>query len=138
MSRMFIDGESVDSSSQDVSEIRNPATGEVVDTAPKGTVDDVRAAIEAAYAARTAWREIDPSQRGELLHKSAAEVTRNEKELAALLTREQGKPYSESLREIRRFVNTLAYYAGLGKNIRGGYVPLDNRSRGLIMKLPLG
>ncbi|TMC52334.1 MAG: aldehyde dehydrogenase family protein, partial [Chloroflexi bacterium] len=93
MSRMFINGESVDSASKDVTEIHNPATGDLVDTAPKGTVDDVRAAIDAAYAARDVWRETDPSQRGELLHKSAAEVTRNEKDLAALLTREQGKPY---------------------------------------------
>ena len=98
----------------------------------------MRAAIDAAYAARDVWRETDPSQRGELLHKSAAEVTRNEKDLAALLTREQGKPYSESVREMRRFAHTLTYYAGLGKNIRGGYVPLDNGSHGLIMKLPLG
>src|SRR5438876_404391 len=105
MSRMFINGESVDSSSQDVAEIRNPATGDFVDTAPKGTIYDVRAAIDAAYAARDVWRETDPSQRGELLQKSAAEVTRNGKELATLLTREQGKPYSESVREIRRFVH---------------------------------
>lgn len=138
MSRMFINGESVDSSSQEVTEIRNPANGELVDTVPKGTVADARAAIDAAYAARDAWRESDPSRRGELLLKAAHEITKNEKELGALLTKEQGKPFSESVREVRRFAHTLEYYAGLGKNIRGGYVPLDNGSHGLIMKLPLG
>ncbi len=138
MSRMFIAGELVDSSNNAVTEIHNPATGEMVDTAPKGTVADVRAAVDAADAARAVWRATDPSKRGKLLHQSAAEITRNEKELATLLTREQGKPYSESVREVRRFVHTLEYYAGLGKNIRGGYVPLDNGSHGVIMKLPLG
>ncbi|MES4791811.1 MAG: hypothetical protein C4321_01440, partial [Chloroflexota bacterium] len=64
---------------------------------------DARAAIDAAYAARDAWRESDPSRRGELLLKAAHEITKNEKELGALLTKEQGKPFSESVREVRRF-----------------------------------
>ena len=138
MARMFINGQPADAAGGALTEIRNPATGELVDTAPKGTVADARAAIDAAYTARDAWRATDPSKRGGLLDKAAHEITRAEQELATLLTKEQGKPYAESVREVRRFVHTLEYYAGLGKNIRGGYVPLDGGSHGLIMKLPLG
>ncbi|MBI3732261.1 MAG: aldehyde dehydrogenase [Chloroflexi bacterium] len=135
---MFINGQPVDASDQQVGEIRNPASGEPVDTAPKGTAQDARAAIDAAHAAREVWRETDPSRRGGLLGKAAQQIAQNERGLAALLTREQGKPFSESAREIQRFVHTLEYYAGLGKNLRGGYLPLDNGAHGLIMKLPLG
>jgi acyl-CoA reductase-like NAD-dependent aldehyde dehydrogenase len=138
MSRMFINGQSVDATGGAQTEIRNPATGERVDSAPKGTVADARVAIDAAYAARDGWRAVDPSKRGDLLAKAAIEINRNERELATLLTREQGKPYSESVREVHRFTDTLAYYAGLGKNIRGGYVALDKGAHGLILKLPLG
>ncbi|MBI1800909.1 MAG: aldehyde dehydrogenase family protein, partial [Chloroflexi bacterium] len=138
MARMFINGQPVDASDQQVGEIRNPASGEPVDTAPKGTAQDARAAIDAAHAAREVWRETDPSRRGGLLGKAAQQIAQNERGLAALLTREQGKPFSESAREIQRFVHTLEYYAGLGKNLRGGYLPLDSGARGLIMKLPLG
>jgi succinate-semialdehyde dehydrogenase/glutarate-semialdehyde dehydrogenase len=62
-----------------------------------------------------------------------------EKELARLLTQEQGKPLREAMLEIRRFAHTLAHYAGLAKSIRGGYVPaLDDRRYGMIVKKPIG
>lgn len=138
MATMFINGQSVDSISKEVTEIRNPANGELVDTAPKGTVADTRAAIDVAYAVRESWRAVDPSKRGDMLAQAAHVLIQNEKELATLLTKEQGKPYSESVREVRRIAHTLEYYAGLGKGMRGGYLPLDNGARGLILKLPLG
>jgi succinate-semialdehyde dehydrogenase/glutarate-semialdehyde dehydrogenase len=60
-------------------------------------------------------------------------------DLAPLLTAEQGKPLRESRLEIERFVLTLEHYAGLAKNIRGGYVPdLDEGAYGMIVKRPLG
>ena len=41
--------------------------------------------------------------------------------------------------EIRRYAHTIEYYAGLGKNIRGGYIPqIDENKYGLIIKRPLG
>jgi acyl-CoA reductase-like NAD-dependent aldehyde dehydrogenase len=138
MSHMFINGQPVGALSGDVTEIRNPATGDLVGIAPKGSALDVRAGIDAAYAARDVWREIDPAKRGALLALAAHTVNAHSQELATLLTREQGKPYTESVREVRRFTDTLGYYAGLGKNLRGGYVPLDKGAHGLIMKLPLG
>src|SRR5580765_6829481 len=122
---MFINGQLVDVLSGDVTEIHSLATGELVDTAPKGSAADVRAAIDAAYAAREVWRAVDPAGRGALLAAAADTIAAGQSELAALLTREQGKPYSESVREVRRCTDTLGYYAGLGKNLRGGYVPLD-------------
>ena len=55
------------------------------------------------------------------------------------LTLEQGKPLREARLEITRFVHTLEHYAGLAKNLRGGYVPnLDVRTHGLVVKRPLG
>src|SRR5262249_61645378 len=63
----------------------------------------------------------------------------HERELATLLTQEQGKPLREATLEIRRYAHTIEYYAGLGKNIRGGYIPqIDENKYGLIIKRPLG
>src|SRR6185295_10841587 len=56
-----------------------------------------------------------------------------------LLTREQGKPLKESVLEMRRFAHTIEHYAGLGKNVRGGHVPLLDKGRyGMILKRPIG
>jgi len=74
-----------------------------------------------------------------LLAETARAVAARLDELARLLTAEQGKPLREARLEIRRFVHTLEYYAGLAKNLRGGYVPnLDEDTYGMIVKQPMG
>ncbi|MFQ5849074.1 MAG: aldehyde dehydrogenase family protein [Candidatus Binatia bacterium] len=138
MARMFFGGGYQDSESREVTEIRNPATGEMVDTVPKGTAGDVRRAIDAASDAFGPWSRTPPSKRGSLLLEAARLVKDEEKDLTQLLTREQGKPIRESVLEIRRFVHTLEHYAGMAKCMRGGYVTLDDGRYGLIMKKPMG
>ncbi len=92
MTKMFYAGEFHDSESGEVTEIRNPSTGEVVDTVPKGTAGDVRKAVEAADDAFGVWSRMPPAKRGALLQEAVRLVRENEKELTSLLTREQGKP----------------------------------------------
>ena len=138
MAKMFYDGEYHDSESGEVTEIRNPATGEVVDTVPKGTVADVRQIIDMAEEAFPVWSKMSAAKRGELLFGAVRLVRESEKELTSLLTREQGKPIRESVLEIRRFADTLEHYAGMAKCMRGGYVHLDDGRYGLIIKKPMG
>jgi succinate-semialdehyde dehydrogenase/glutarate-semialdehyde dehydrogenase len=102
---MFYAGEFHDSENGEVTEIRNPSTGEVVDTVAKGTAGDVRKAVEAAEGAFGVWSRMAPAKRGALLQEAVRLVRENEKELTSLLTREQGKPIRESILEIRRFGN---------------------------------
>ncbi|MFQ5648727.1 MAG: aldehyde dehydrogenase family protein [bacterium] len=139
MAKMFIAGEQVDARSGETTTIYNPANGEAVGTAPKGNREDAKIAIEAAAGAFNSWSTTPFSQRGEILFNTSRMVREHENDLAVLLTEEQGKPLRESVREIRRFAHTLDHYAGLAKNIRGGYVPLLDANRfGMIIKRPLG
>ena len=138
MAKFFVAGEYQDSESKQATEVRNPATGEVVDTVPKGTVNDARRAIEVAAGALKKWSEMAPAKRGAILLEAGRLVTQQEKELTNLLTREQGKPLRESILEIRRFVHTLDHYGGMAKSLRTGAVLLDNGRHGLILRKPLG
>src|SRR3990170_2927153 len=138
MANFFVAGEYQDSESKQATEVRNPATGEVVDTVPKGTVNDVRRAIEAAAGALKKWSEMAPAKRGAILLAACRLVLEQEKELATLLTREQGKPIRESIMEIRRFVHTLDHYGGMPKSLRTAAVVLDNGRHGLVLRKPLG
>ncbi len=138
MAKMFVGGELRDSKSGEVTEIRNPATGEVVDTVPKGNVEDVRDAVAAADGALGVWSRMSPAKRGALLQEAVRLVRENEKELSLTLTKEQGKPIRESVLEIRRFAHTLEHYAGMAKTMRGGYVTLDDGRYGFILKKPMG
>ncbi len=139
MAKMLINGELVAAESKEEYPVYNPANGEVVDTAPKGDARDVERAVDAAERAFPKWWATPGSKRGEMVGEGARKIIEHEDELASILTREQGKPLMESKREIRRFVHTLEHYAGLGKNLRGGYVPnLDEGKYGIILKRPIG
>ena len=136
--QMFIAGEYTDTASGETVAIHNPATGELVDTVPKGTADDVKRAVAAAAEAAVEWGKFSPAKRGACLSEAARLVLENEKELTQLLTKEQGKALRESVLEIRRFAHTLEHYAGMAKTLRGGYVKLDDGRYGLIMSKPMG
>jgi acyl-CoA reductase-like NAD-dependent aldehyde dehydrogenase len=139
MAKLIIAGEQRDASDGGVTEIRNPATGEVVDHVAAATEHDIANAIDAAAAAFNKWAAVPPPRRAEILFKAAHVLKEREKDLARLLTQEQGKPLREAVLEIRRFAHTLEHYAGLAKSIRGGYVPaLDERRYGMIIKKPIG
>ncbi len=139
MALMFINGESVPSKSGQTYEVKNPATGEVVDTVPKGAAEDVQSAVGAADAAFPVWRDTAPEARARLLFKGAELVRQKIDELAVLETKEQGKPVAEAKREIEHFLHGIEFYAGLASKIRGAYVPLpDGKMYGMVIKQPLG
>ncbi|HEX4987514.1 MAG TPA: aldehyde dehydrogenase family protein, partial [Candidatus Binatia bacterium] len=99
MAKLLVAGESIDSESKETTPVRNPATGEVVDSVPKGTVADIRRAIDVAANALKKWSIMAPSKRGSILLQAGHLILQQEKELANLLTREQGKPLRESILE---------------------------------------
>src|ERR671925_327190 len=131
MPKLLLASEFVDSESKETASVRNPATGEEVDTVPKGTVNDVRRAIDVAKGALKKWSAMAPSKRGAVLLAAGHTILQQEKELATLLTKEQGKPMRESILEIRRFVHTLEHYGGMAKTMRTSAVMLDTGRHGL-------
>src|SRR5215813_14867164 len=99
MAKMFIAGETAGSNSGQSYDVINPATGDVVDSAPKGNENDAKAAIDAAYAAFQPWSETAAEARAQLILKGIETVKKDLQELAVLLTKEQGKPLGDSQRE---------------------------------------
>src|SRR6266567_5574002 len=79
-----------------------------------------------------------PSKRGAVLLAAGHTILQQEKELATLLTKEQGKPMRESILEIRRFVHTLDHYGGMAKTMRTSAVMLDTGRHGLVLRKPFG
>lgn len=73
-------------------DIKDPATGETVGSAPVHTVDDLEKAAAAARAAQPAWAALGHAGRREALLRAADAVDAAAEGLAELLSREQGKP----------------------------------------------
>ena len=56
--KMYIDGAAADASNGEVIEVLNPATGELIDTVPSATQEDVSRAVTAAVAGEKAWAAV--------------------------------------------------------------------------------
>jgi len=123
-------------------EIINPANGTVVASVPKGTAADARKAVAAAAEAFPRWRETDPDDRASHIVKAMGLVKAHQKELAALLSAEQGKPVFEAAGEIHHFIHGMTFYAGLSSKLRGAQVPLPStmgkHAFGMVVKRPVG
>ncbi|MBE0697285.1 MAG: aldehyde dehydrogenase family protein [Anaerolineaceae bacterium] len=138
--KLLINGQWVESSSGERYELRNPANlDEVVGTLAKGTAEDTRQAIEAARAALPGWGNMPPPQRGVILDKAAQILTARLDEIAATLTREEGKTLAEARGEVARARDILRYFAGEGWRL-GGEVYPSNASGELLYsrREPLG
>jgi len=139
MKKMWINGAWADTASGEAIEITDPATEEVLDTVPAGTPQDVERAVAAAKATFPAWRQTTAVERAHKLHEAAARMREHFDELVRLLTLEEGKPLPENEEELDWSLNTLDYYAELGRHIRGRVIPSpDVGQLSLVLKEPYG
>ncbi len=139
MAKMLIGGESVDSTGNATYEVRNPATGEVVDQVPKGNAKDVEQAIQAAENAFKEWADVTAEDRGKMLMNACELIKQKSGEIAQLLTKEQGKTLFEAGLEIHHLVHGLEFYAGLASKVRGSHVPLPQKGAyGMVIRQPIG
>jgi acyl-CoA reductase-like NAD-dependent aldehyde dehydrogenase len=136
---MLIGGEPRTASSE--IEVVNPATEEVVDSVPAGSAEDVNSAVEAAKRAFPDWSKTDVEKRAAILAKAADLITENAKELAGVLTSEQGKPIAEALGEVTHLVHGVHYYAEAATKVRGAHQQLPSAfgpAYGMVIRRPLG
>jgi betaine-aldehyde dehydrogenase len=119
MERLFIGGEYVDSTAQEVIAVENPATEEVIAEVPEADGADVDRVVEAAHRAQREWRLVDHLQRAGLLHQCAQRLEEHADELAVLLTREGGKTLKENRDEIDWSVTAFRHLGEVARASRG-------------------
>jgi acyl-CoA reductase-like NAD-dependent aldehyde dehydrogenase len=135
---MLINGTAAPAADGSWIEVKNPATGEYIDHVPRGSAVDVDAAVDAAEDAFGSWSGKTMRDRGLILSRAAEMVRRDHKDLAHLLTREQGKPLRESIDEVRGCANILEYYASIAGQPAGEAVHLGKAGDCLVTRVPLG
>ncbi|MFB8143249.1 aldehyde dehydrogenase family protein [Streptomyces parvus] len=97
--------------------VLDPATGEAFDEAPDQRAQELDAVVRRAHEAWRSWRA-DPAARAAALLASADAVEAAGARLAPLLTREQGKPLTESYAEIARTAARLRWFAASAPETR--------------------
>ncbi|MFL7810133.1 MAG: aldehyde dehydrogenase family protein [Anaerolineae bacterium] len=138
--RNLIGGQWVDASTGETFEDRNPARAdEVIGTFPSATRQDAERAIAAAKGALRDWATLPPPRRGEILYEASQVIDGRLDEMAAILTREEGKTLSESRGEVRRARDIFRYYAGEGWRAGGDVLPSSTEGELLYTRRePLG
>src|SRR5262249_4259132 len=81
-------------------DVLDPATENKVASVASATVDDAKAAVDAASSAFSAWAAKKPRERGEILRKSFELIMRDAERLAKLITIENGKAPSDLRGEV--------------------------------------
>ncbi|WP_405652593.1 aldehyde dehydrogenase family protein [Streptomyces sp. RK9] len=119
---------------------RNPADlGDVVAERTLGDADGIVAAARAAHGARTAWAALPAPLRGRIAQNVGRLVAENKEALAALITREVGKPYGEALGEVQEVIDTCDFFLGEGRRLYGQTVPSEMPDKQLFTyRKPLG
>jgi acyl-CoA reductase-like NAD-dependent aldehyde dehydrogenase len=120
--------------------VANPADpADTIASVPDSTTADVDAAVAAAKKAAPGWAATPAPVRGDILRRWNELIGEHVEELAALMTREMGKPLAESRGELGRARLELDYAAGEATRMHGATIP--SRAAGQLVyteREPLG
>ena len=135
----YVNGGWMDAENDDVVEVDNPATREVIGTVPAFGREETRAAIEAADAAWSGWRSRPAKERAGLLRRWFELLMAYQDDLAVLMTTEQGKPLAESRGEIAYAASFVEWFAEEAKRVYGDVInhPQPGK-RIVVLKQPIG
>jgi acyl-CoA reductase-like NAD-dependent aldehyde dehydrogenase len=118
----------------------NPA--DASDVVWQGELAEPEALLSAAQIAEVAqrgWRGVPAPVRGRVIAQVGRLVEANKESLAALVTREIGKPYAEALGEVQEVVDTCDFFLGEGRRLYGQTVPSEMPDKQLFtFRVPIG
>ncbi|HSC49135.1 MAG TPA: aldehyde dehydrogenase family protein [Gaiellaceae bacterium] len=136
---LFIDGESTESSTGELRDLVEPATGEPLAKAAMAGEHDVERAVDAARAALAGdWARTPPTERSRLLHALADALVANRKELAELEARNVGKAISSVKAELAQAIENFRFYGSAIASIGGRSNPLGGSLLFYSLKEPVG
>ncbi len=117
--RNYINGEWVESESEEVLGVLNPATGKTLARVPMSTRDEVAAAVAAAKEAFPEWREATPLARIRYLFRLKELLEEHFETLSRIQTMEHGKTIDESRGETRRGIENVEVATGIPSLMMG-------------------
>jgi len=115
----YIDGEWVESESDEILDIVNPANQRTIAKVAMSTGDEVNAAIAAAREAFPDWRRTTPLARARCLFRLKELLEENFEELSRIQTMEHGKTIDESRGETRRGIEMVEVATGIPSLMMG-------------------
>ena len=139
--KMYLAGEWVDRDEK--IDVVNPFNGQVFDTVPRGSVEDVQTAIASAARGARVMAAMSGYQRYEILMRAVGLMRERVEDLGRTITMEEGKIIGEGVGEAERAIQTMTGSAEEAKRLFGEVVPLDGAPTwtgqlGFTLRVPCG
>jgi malonate-semialdehyde dehydrogenase (acetylating)/methylmalonate-semialdehyde dehydrogenase len=135
----YINGERRTSSAARRQPVFHPASGQSLRAVELADVDLVNAAVASAAAAFPAWADMPPIRRARIINNFLVIMNRRKDELAAAITAEHGKVFSDAQGEVMRGIDIIEFACGVPQLLKGDFT--DQVSTGIdnwTLRQPLG
>src|SRR6516225_4403988 len=135
----FIAGKAVRGEGERTQPVFNPATGETPRKLRLGERADVDAAVSSAKAAFPKWSNTPPIRRARVMLRFLELMNKHRDELAAIITAEHGKVFSDAQGEVSRGIDVIEFACGIPQLLKGDYT--EQVSTGMdnwTLRQPLG
>jgi acyl-CoA reductase-like NAD-dependent aldehyde dehydrogenase len=136
----FIAGKWVAPESGEYFDNTNPADrGDVIGKFPLSDRRDVDRAVESAKRGFEKWRRTPAPGRGDVLRVVGDIMVKRKEEIADAMTREMGKPLTETRGDVQEGIDTAYYAASEGRRLFGKTVPSELRNKwAMSYRRPIG
>ena len=135
----FVGGKIIQPKAGRYADVYNPATGAIARQVALANRVEIDAAVEVAQAAFPAWSDTSPLRRARILFKYLELLNRHSDELAAIITAEHGKVFTDAQGEVTRGIEIVEFATGIPELLKGDYT--EQVSTGIdnwVMRQPLG
>ena len=120
--QQLINGQFVDSTTNEWIDITDPASQEVIAKVPQTTDDEINQAVAAAQTAFQTWRNTPITTRARIFLKYQQLIREHMDELAETLTAEQGKTIADARGDVFRGLEVVEHAAGIANLQIGDFV----------------
>lgn len=117
----YINGQWVNSYSDETLDVKNPANQEIIAKVPQGSVQDVQNAAEAAAKAFPEWRNIPAHRRVQYLFKLKTLLEDNIDDISRTIVLESGKTFGEAKAEMQRAIENVENACGIPTMMQGTF-----------------
>ncbi|KAF2348111.1 Aldehyde dehydrogenase domain [Trinorchestia longiramus] len=137
--KLFINGQFVESKSDKFLDVHNPATNEVVTRVPCATAAEMEAAGAAAVEAFKTWSQTSVLTRQQVMFKYQQLIKSNMDELSKLVTLEQGKTFVDAEGDVLRGLQVVEHCCSVTSLQLGETMPGISRDMDAVSyRVPLG
>ncbi len=136
----FIAGAWVEPTTEAYFDNVNPAdTTDIIGRFPLSARADVDKAVTSAQRGFERWRKTPAPARGDVIRRAGDILVRRKEEIAELMTREMGKPLTETRGDVQEGIDTAYYAATEGRRLFGHTVPSELRDKwAMSFRRPIG